>query len=152
MPGSPTALAGGNATIRYPALSNGELGDPQSVDAVCNSRERRTRTPSTGQRSSRGSPFRTAPSKRRCTSTGRGWPSISPTSQRIGAGWEGVKEYASLEGQLSLLAEHDGLGTVTIKVTVRQPWPPDWSFEAELEFGSGAHLEGIAREVAAFQR
>jgi hypothetical protein len=66
-------------------------------------------------------------------------------------GWDGVNEYASLEGQLSLSATHDRLGTVTISIALRQPWPPDWSFEAELEFGSGAHLEAIARDVAAFQ-
>lgn len=67
-------------------------------------------------------------------------------------GWEGVKEYASLEGQLSLSATHDRLGTVTIKVALRQPWPPDWSFSAELEFGAGSHLERIAHDLAAFQQ
>lgn len=67
-------------------------------------------------------------------------------------GWEGAKEYASLEGQLSLAATHDGLGTVTMKVELRQPWPPDWSFVAELAFGSGAHLQRIANDVAAFQQ
>lgn len=67
-------------------------------------------------------------------------------------GWEGVKEYASLEGQLSLNATHDGLGTVTIRVVLGQPWPPEWSFEAELAFGAGAHLERLAHELGAFQQ
>jgi len=67
-------------------------------------------------------------------------------------GFAGVKEYASLEGQLELSAQHDGVGTVTCRVRLRQPWPPDWSVEVELSFGAGAHLERLAGDVEAFVR
>jgi hypothetical protein len=32
----------------------------------------------------------------------------------------------------------------------RQPQPPEWSVEAELDFGAGAHLERLANEVEGF--
>jgi uncharacterized protein DUF6228 len=65
-------------------------------------------------------------------------------------GFEGTKEYGSLEGQLLLACQHDGRGTVECKVTLRQPWPPEWSVEAVLHFGAGAHLERLADQVGAF--
>jgi hypothetical protein len=71
----------------------------------------------------------------------------------IASGWrgfEGLKEYANLEGQLHLSCRHDGKGTVECKVALRQPEPPEWSFEAVLQFGAGAHLERLADEVEAF--
>lgn len=57
-------------------------------------------------------------------------------------GWGGEKEYASLEGQLSISAIHDGLGTVTLRVRLRQQWPPEWSAEATLELGPGPIWKG----------
>ena len=65
-------------------------------------------------------------------------------------GFEGLKEYASLEGQLLLSCRHDGKGTVECMVTLRQPEPPEWTLAALLEFGAGAHLERLANEVEAF--
>lgn len=65
-------------------------------------------------------------------------------------GFEGTREYASLEGQLELICQHDGMGTVSCTVTLRQPWPPEWSVEAVLRFGAGAHLERIASDIEAF--
>jgi Family of unknown function (DUF6228) len=65
-------------------------------------------------------------------------------------GFNGVKEYGSLEGQLHLACTHDGRGTVECRVTLRQPWRPEWRVEAVLEFGAGAHLERLASDVEAF--
>lgn len=65
-------------------------------------------------------------------------------------GFDGTKEFASLEGQLQLACVHDGLGTVECRVTIRQPWPPVWRVDAVLDFGAGAHLERLAAEVEAF--
>ena len=62
-------------------------------------------------------------------------------------GFDGVKEYSSLEGQLHLACTHDGVGTVSCVVTLRQPWPPDWRLQAVVEFGAGAHLDRLASDV-----
>jgi hypothetical protein len=67
--------------------------------------------------------------------------------------WQGftdVKEYASLEGDLALSCRHDGLGTIECTVTIRQPSPPEWTMEAVLAFGAGAHLDRLADSVEAF--
>jgi hypothetical protein len=65
-------------------------------------------------------------------------------------GFDGLKEYATLEGQLLLACRHDGKGTVDCSVTLRQPAPPEWSFEAFIQFGAGAHLEHLADNADAF--
>ena len=65
-------------------------------------------------------------------------------------GFDGVKEYATIEGQLELSCRHDGLGTVECRATLRQPWPPEWSMAAVLDFGTGAHLDRLAGDVEAF--
>jgi hypothetical protein len=65
-------------------------------------------------------------------------------------GFEGSKDYSSLEGQFGLSCRHDGRGTVTCSVTLRQPAPPEWSVKAVLDFGAGAHLERLADEVESF--
>lgn len=65
-------------------------------------------------------------------------------------GFDGAKEFSSLEGQLELSCPHDGLGTIGCRVTLRQPWPPVWRLETVLDFGAGAHVERLARQVHAF--
>ena len=65
-------------------------------------------------------------------------------------GFDGTKEYESLEGHLVLSCTHDGVGMVECKVMMRQPWPGDWRVEAVLRFGAGAHLERLAGQVEAF--
>ena len=67
-------------------------------------------------------------------------------------GFKGVKEYASLEGELLIRCRHDGKGTVECEFTLRHPEPPAWRFEAGLQFGAGAHLDEIADEVEGFER
>ena len=63
------------------------------------------------------------------------------------AGFDGVWEYRSLEGNLVLACRHDGVGSVMCEITVRRPVHPVWDVRAEMEFGSGAHLERIASEL-----
>ena len=65
-------------------------------------------------------------------------------------GFDGVREYASLEGQLRLAFTHDGLGTIRCEVAVARLEPPEWSFSAVLIVGAGAHIEGFASDVEAF--
>lgn len=80
-------------------------------------------------------------------------PGMASFFKELAAAWrgfDGTKEYGSLEGNLVLSCEHDGRGTVTCQVSLRQPWPPTWNLSAEMSFGAGAHLETIADEVAAF--
>jgi hypothetical protein len=62
-------------------------------------------------------------------------------------GFDGVRSFASLEGELVIDARHDGLGTVYCSVSIRQPAPPEWELSAELDFGAGAHLAAMAEEL-----
>ena len=62
-------------------------------------------------------------------------------------GFDDVKSFASLEGELTIDAHHDGRGTVYCEVCLRQPRPPEWAVCVVLDFGAGAHLEGLAGEV-----
>jgi Family of unknown function (DUF6228) len=78
---------------------------------------------------------------------------LGPFFQDLAESWQGfdgTKEYGSLEGQLHLACTHDGRGTVACVVTLGQPWPPEWHIEGVLEFGAGAHLESVASDVQAF--
>lgn len=63
-------------------------------------------------------------------------------------GWTGPKTYRSLESELELSAVHNGLGTVTLEVTIRQPWPPEWTVIATLDLDAGAQLQTLAKTVA----
>lgn len=75
---------------------------------------------------------------------------LAPFFNELAEAWRGfddVKTFASLEGQLTIAARHDGRGTVDCEVSLRQPWPPEWTFSAVLDFGAGAHLESLAADV-----
>lgn len=50
-------------------------------------------------------------------------------------GFEGVKEFNSLEGQLSLVCRHDGRGSVECTATVGQQEPSTWNLSAYIDFG-----------------
>jgi hypothetical protein len=52
-----------------------------------------------------------------------GW--LAPFFRELADAWsgfDGAKEYGSLEGQLHLSCTHDGLGTVACVVTLEPPW------------------------------
>lgn len=77
-------------------------------------------------------------------------PSIFRELAESWKGFDDVKSFASLEGQLCIDARHDGLGTVYCEVYLRQPWPPEWQLSAVLDFGAGAHLDALASEIEDF--
>ena len=62
-------------------------------------------------------------------------------------GFDDVKSFGSLEGELIIDARHDGLGTVYCEVFLRQPWPPEWTLSAVMDFGAGAQLATIADDM-----
>jgi hypothetical protein len=78
---------------------------------------------------------------------------LGPYFRDLSNSWQGFvgsRDYYSLEGQLGLSCQHDGRGTVTCRVALSQPAPPEWSMKAVLDFGAGAHLERLADEIESF--
>ena len=75
---------------------------------------------------------------------------LAPFFRELAEAWRGfddVKTFVSLEGQLTIDARHDGRGSVYCDVCLGQPWPPEWTLSAVLDFGAGAHLESLADDV-----
>jgi hypothetical protein len=56
-------------------------------------------------------------------------------------GWQGVKAWASLEGELSLTAESDRVGHVFLDVRLREGAPARWTLEANLVLEAGMLTE-----------
>jgi len=65
-------------------------------------------------------------------------------------GFDGAKEYQSVEGELLLVCTHDGLGSVRCEATLRRPAPPEWALSVTLTWGAGAHLQQLAADVKQF--
>lgn len=78
---------------------------------------------------------------------GTGLPGFFRDLANAWQGFDDAKSFGSLDGELTIDARHDGLGTVFCEVTLRQPWPPELSLSAVLDFGAGAHLQAIADEI-----
>lgn len=65
-------------------------------------------------------------------------------------GWQGKKEWSSLEGELALAATIDSTGHVSLSVRLRSgPYPFDWTLLAVLLLEAGS-LEQIARQIDRF--
>lgn len=81
-----------------------------------------------------------------------GLPQFVADLARDWRGWSGRREWNSLEGQLTLDAEHDGLGTVEMiaGLTPDAAFLP-WRASAVLHVDPGA-LDGAAASVARFFR
>lgn len=63
------------------------------------------------------------------------------------SGWDGEKEFSSLEGHLDLRATRDALGHVALRVTLRDYLQsPEWTASATLEIDAGQWPE-IAEDV-----
>ena len=80
-------------------------------------------------------------------------PWLAGYFREVADAWQGfddTKSFSSLEGQLTMDARHDGLGTVYCAVRLGQPWPPEWHVSAVLDLGAGAHLEHLADEIEGF--
>jgi Family of unknown function (DUF6228) len=67
-------------------------------------------------------------------------------------GWHGSKEWSSLEGELSLSATHDGVGTITLQVRLAHlgfdAW--DWEARAALALDAGAQLQTTVTALRSF--
>ncbi len=53
-------------------------------------------------------------------------------------GWDGEREWRSLEREVHLAATHEKTNTVLLRVTFEDGAPPRWRCEAELEVDPGA--------------
>src|ERR1700677_3678318 len=61
------------------------------------------------------------------------------------AGWNSVKTYRSLEGDLILNAHHDGSGHVVLDVELKRNHPPDeWSAKGQIVTDPGAQMAEAA--------
>jgi hypothetical protein len=65
-------------------------------------------------------------------------------------GRQGVKEWGSLEGELTLKASCDHLGHIFLSVQLIKESPPIWDVHAELFLEAG-QLEKMAKEARAFE-
>ena len=65
-------------------------------------------------------------------------------------GWQGKKEWSSLEGELKLAGIIDSTGHISLSVRLRSgPYPFDWTISAVLLLEAGS-LEKIAGQVERF--
>jgi hypothetical protein len=65
-------------------------------------------------------------------------------------GWEGSKDWASLEGELSISARADSLGHIFMNVRLRDGAPAKWTLQAELILEAGA-LPMLANRARDFE-
>ena len=65
-------------------------------------------------------------------------------------GWQGKKEWSSLEGELKLKASCDHLGHIFLSVHLINGAPPIWEIQADLTLEAG-QLENLATEARAFE-
>ena len=61
-------------------------------------------------------------------------------------GWDGEREWESLEGDIRLRARHNGLGTVELRVALYKYEEPSWSAAGILTLDAGA-LDDLAVAV-----
>jgi hypothetical protein len=65
-------------------------------------------------------------------------------------GWDGVREWRSFEGELTLHAESQRTGHVHLRVDLRCGTPPDWKAQAGLLLESG-QLDRLASAAQEFE-
>ena len=66
------------------------------------------------------------------------------------AGFNGRREWCSLDGEFRITCTHNGLGAVECSVTLCEPSPPEWLLRASLTLGAGAHLDRVANDLLEF--
>ena len=67
-------------------------------------------------------------------------------------GWDGEKQWSSIESDLMLIATSDNLGHITLEVSICKNHPDnDWSISAPVHLDAGG-LDKIASDVSAFFR
>jgi Family of unknown function (DUF6228) len=65
-------------------------------------------------------------------------------------GWEGIKKWGSLEGELSIEAHSDRLGHIYLAVRLRDGAPARWTLEANLVLEAGMLAE-LAASAGKFE-
>jgi hypothetical protein len=63
-------------------------------------------------------------------------------------GWEGERNWQSLESDVELTATHNGLGTIALAVTLRNDVSSGWNARALLTLDAGTALDQLAREAS----
>ncbi|TBW46842.1 hypothetical protein EZI54_23095 [Marinobacter halodurans] len=65
-------------------------------------------------------------------------------------GWNGAKEWASLEGEYQMSAKTDSTGHITLSIRMWSGnWEPYWSSEVAVVIEAG-QLENLARKIRGF--
>ena len=65
-------------------------------------------------------------------------------------GWEGAKEWSSVEGDFTLLCKSDGLGHIAMLVTLKSgPYEDDWCVQSVIHLDAG-QLDETAGRVRRF--
>jgi Family of unknown function (DUF6228) len=65
-------------------------------------------------------------------------------------GWDGKKEWGSLEGELSIAAQSDSLGHVFLEVRLREGAPAIWTLQVKLTLEAGT-LTTLAGKMKEFE-
>jgi Family of unknown function (DUF6228) len=66
-------------------------------------------------------------------------------------GWDGERDWASIEGLFDLTATHDGRGHIALRVRLRSGlYDEDWNVGGVIWLDAGG-LSDLAREAAAFE-
>jgi len=65
-------------------------------------------------------------------------------------GWEGTKEWASLEGELTVAVTHDRVGTVTLRAALWHYEQLEWRAAIELTVDAGEQLTEAAAAIRRF--
>jgi hypothetical protein len=65
-------------------------------------------------------------------------------------GWEGTKDWASLEGEVTLAATHNRVGTVTLRATLWHYEQLEWRAAIELTIDAGEQLTEAAAAIRRF--
>jgi len=75
---------------------------------------------------------------------------LSDLAERF-RGWEGVREWRSLEGQLRIVAKWESRGHVTLRVHLRSTHHPDaWEASVGFDVEAGAEMVALSTDVARF--
>ena len=65
-------------------------------------------------------------------------------------GWDGIRTWGSLEGELKMTARSDRLGHVFLDVTLREGAPEKWTLRASLVLEAGM-LDQVAKRAREFE-
>lgn len=83
--------------------------------------------------------------------SGDGFSEFAAALNQDWRGWDGLRSWASLEGELRLSASNDEFGVVTVRVELtEQTRPGEWRAAATMSLGAGAELSRFADKIRRF--